>query len=250
MSASPAKTREFAAHFHLLGMVNFEDCQTAQRRLAYDALTRGDGRISVLICEHPPLITIGRAGSRGHVRLTGAELAERQLTIRYVGRGGGALLHGPGQLAIYPIVPLDWHRWSVGAYLRQLHAALHAALVDSGVRSQARPGSFSLAGRTGLMAALGVSVRHGITGHGAYLNVNPEMRDAGRVETAPGLRMSSILSERAQPVRMTAVRAALVSHLAQALGCERHHLHTGHPLLADLPTTPASRDSASRDTAA
>ena len=46
------------------------------------------------------------------MRLTGAELAQRQLAIRYIGRGGGAILHAPGQLAIYPIVPLDWHGWT------------------------------------------------------------------------------------------------------------------------------------------
>jgi hypothetical protein len=42
---------------------------------------------------------------------------------------------------------------------------------------------------------------------------------------------------------MTAVRAALVAHLAAAFGCQRHHLHTGHPLLAELPTS-LPRDSA------
>ena len=72
-------TREFPVHIHLLGTVDFEDCLSLQRRLAYDALSRADGRIVVLICEHPPLITIGRSGSRAHVRLTGAELAQRQL---------------------------------------------------------------------------------------------------------------------------------------------------------------------------
>ena len=63
-SKTTATPRDFAAHFHLLGCVDFEDCLSLQRRLAYDALTRGDGRIVVLICEHPPLVTIGRAGSR------------------------------------------------------------------------------------------------------------------------------------------------------------------------------------------
>ena len=38
-----------------------------------------------------------------------------------------------------------------------------------------------------------------------------------------------------RPVKMTGVRAALVARLAAALGCERHHLHTGHPHLAELP---------------
>jgi lipoyl(octanoyl) transferase len=238
-----ARPREFAAHFHLLGTVDYEDCLSVQRRLAYDALTRDDGRIAVLLCEHPPLVTIGRGGSRAHVRLSGEELSSRQLAIRYVGRGGGAILHGPGQLAIYPIVPLDWHGWTIGVYLRRLQTALQAALRDLNIASQAVEASHSLRGRQGVLAMVAAAVRHGVTSHGAYLNVHPDLRDQGRIEPIAGLRTSSILSERSLPVRMQGVRATLVARLAAALDCERHHLHTGHPLLADLAPSP-SRESA------
>jgi lipoyl(octanoyl) transferase len=239
-----ARPREFAAHFHLLGTVDYEDCLSVQRRLAYDALTRDDGRIAVLLCEHPPLVTIGRGGSRAHVRLSGEELASRQLAIRYVGRGGGAILHGPGQLAIYPIVPLDWHGWTIGVYLRRLQTALQAALRDLNIASQAVEASHSLRGRHGVLAIVAAAVRHGVTSHGAYLNVHPDLREQGRIEPIKGLRTSSILSERSLPVRMQAVRATLVARLAAALGCERHHLHTGHPLLADLAPSPLRESAA------
>jgi lipoyl(octanoyl) transferase len=236
--------REFPVHIHLLGCVDFEDCLSLQRRLAYDALTRADGRIVLLICEHAPLITIGRGGSRGHVRLGGVELAERPLTIRYVGRGGGALLHTPGQLAIYPIVPLEWHGWTIGGYLRRLQTALAQLLIEMKVQPLPVPGSFALAGRSGILAAVGASVRQGVTMHGAFLNVNPEMRDFGRVEVMPGRTMSSLLSHRALPTKMTKVRAALVTHLVEAMALERYHLHTGHPLLAEMPDASEERESA------
>ena len=235
--AKAVQQREYAAHFHLLGCVDYEDCLTLQRRLAYDALTRNDGRLAVLICEHPPLITIGRAGSRSHVRLNCDELAARQLEIRYVGRGGGAVLHGPGQLAVYVVMSLDWHRSSVGAHLDRFRSVLHATLSDLQVRPQTLPGTYSLAGRAGVLAAVGVAVKHGVITHGALLSVNPDMRDQGRIDVVGGRPMSSILSERPLPVKMTAVRAALVAHLAAAFGCERHHLHTGHPHLAELSTS-------------
>jgi lipoyl(octanoyl) transferase len=236
--------REFPVHIHLLGRVDYEDCLTLQRRLAYDALTRADGRIVVLVCEHPPQITIGRSGSREHVRLTGTELAARQLAIRYVGRGGGAILHAPGQLAVYPIVPLNWHGWTVGDYLRRLQRGLAELLIEFKIQPTAVSGSFALAARSGVLAAIGVSVRQGITTHGAYFNVNPELRDFGRVEVSPGRTMSSLLSHRALPTKMTKVRAALVSHLADALLLERYHLHTGHPFLTELPPVSQPRDAA------
>ena len=236
--------REAAVHIHLLGLVDYEDCLSLQRRLAYDAVSRADGRIVVLICEHQPLITIGRGGSRRQVRFTGDELIERQLEIRYVGRGGGAILHAPGQLAIYPIVPLDWHGWSVGNYLRQLQSALAAMLAEFNIQPQTVAGSFALAGRSGVLAAFGVGVRHGVAMHGAFLNVNPNLRDFGRVEVMPGRTMTSLLSHRALATKMTKVRAALVTHLADALGLERYHLHTGHPLLAELPAGKVPRETA------
>jgi lipoyl(octanoyl) transferase len=236
--------QESSVHIHLLGTVDFEDCLSLQRRLAYDALSRDDGRIVVLICEHLPLITIGRGGSRSHVRLTGAELAQRQLQIRYISRGGGAILHAPGQLAIYPIMPLAAYGLTVGEYLRRLHGALAQLLVEFNVKPGAVAGRLALAGRSGILAALGVSVHHGVTMHGAYLNVNPVMRDFGRVEVAAGQTMSSLLSHRALPTKMTKVRAALVTHLAEALKLERYHLHTGHPLLAELTEASEYRESA------
>jgi lipoyl(octanoyl) transferase len=238
------RLREFPAHIHLLGRVDYEDCLTLQRRLAYDATSRADGRIVILICEHSPLITLGRGGSRGHVRLTGSELAARGLSIRYVGRGGGAILHAPGQLAIYPIVPLAWHRWTVGQYLRRLQTAIAQLLLEFKVQPLPVAGSLSLATRQGVVAALGIAVRGEVATQGVFLNVNPELRDFGRVEVAPGQTMTSLLSHRALPTKMTKVRAALVTHLADALELERYHLHTGHPLLADLPPENLSRESA------
>jgi lipoyl(octanoyl) transferase len=106
------------------------------------------------------------------------------------------------------------------------------------------PGSLALAGRSGVLAAIGVSVRQGVTMHGAFLNVNPEMRDFGRVFVAGGQTMSSLLSHRALPTKMSKVRAALVTHLAEALALERYHLHSGHPLLADLPEQIPTREAA------
>lgn len=235
---------DFPVHIHLLGTVDFEDCLALQRRLAYDACTRADGRIVMLLCKHPPLITIGRSGSRADVRFTGAELATRQLEVRYISRGGGAILHAPGQLAVYPIVPLEQHGWTIGEYMRRLQKALADLLIEFNVKPSPVPGSMALAGRSGILAALGVSVRQGVSMHGAFLNVNPDMRHFGRVQVAGGQSMSSLLSHRALPTKMSKVRAALVTHLAEALMLERYHLHTGHPLLAELAPEIDQREAA------
>lgn len=242
-------SREATADFYLLGQVELDDALALQRRLVFEAGERRERRIPVLLCEHPELITIGRAGSRGDIRLSPDDLRERRLDVRWLGRGGGCVVHGPGQLAVYPIVPLADFGWTVGEYLRRLQQGLSGALAELGAAVTARPGRFGVWGRTGQLAAVGAAVQYGVTWQGAFINVNPTCRALGYVETNPARRqnrdpaslappekphMSSLLAERGRPTKMTAVRTALIAALSAAWGCEHYHLFTGHPLLTSL----------------
>ncbi len=155
-------------------------------------------------------------------------------------------MHGPGQLAIYAIVPLTWHHWTVGEYLGRLHAGLAATLADLHTSAQKHPGHYGLWGRAGQLAAVGVAVNNGIAYHGAFLNVDPSMHLQRAVagDRSGNGSMSSLAVERKQPVKMSLVRSILVSRLAAAFGCERFHLYSGHPLVREtqpLPTGPACR---------
>jgi len=228
--------------FHLLGRVDFATCLALQQRLVHKAGEFDAESITVLLCEHPDIITIGRAGSRGHIRMGRRELTSRGLEVRWIGRGGGCILHSPGQLAVYPIVPLAPYAWTVGNYLQRLRQALAASLVETGVRVETRPDRFGIWGRTGQLVAVGAAVRDWVTYHGAFINVHPAMgvyrfidSGAGRA-LPPGERatMSCLLAERGKTTRMTTVRASVVANLAAALDCDRYHLHTGHPLLPQL----------------
>ncbi|MHB8861302.1 MAG: lipoyl(octanoyl) transferase LipB [Pirellulaceae bacterium] len=229
----------FAVQFHLLGTVGYEDSQRLQRQLVYEAGGQDDGRIVALLCEHPSLISIGRSGSRGHIRWTNEQLRMRHLEVRWVNRGGGCVLHAPGQLAVYPIVPLAWHRWTVGEYLRRFRQALTRTLEELGVRWETYAPSSGVWGRSGQLVACGVAVRNWITCYGAFLNVNPAMTHYGFVDVVDPLKilpgqkstMGSLFAERRQAVSMPKVRATLIPHLAASFGTEHYHLVTGHPLL-------------------
>ncbi len=233
------ETRSPSVEFHLLGRLEFDDCLALQHRLVYDAASRADGRLDVLMCEHASLITVGRSGSRAHIRLNGEQLRRRQLEVRWVNRSGGCVLHAAGQLAVYPIVPLRAHGWTIGEFAMRLHGAIRSTFDDLRIRVEVHEGSLGLWGRSGLVAAICVGVRDGITCHGAFINVNPRMTDFGFVDVVPaksrqpGMKttMGCLLAERRRPVRMPEVRAALIANLAAAFECPRYHLHTGHPYL-------------------
>jgi lipoyl(octanoyl) transferase len=220
----------------LLGTVDFETCLALQQRLVFETSGATDRQITLLVCEHPPTLTVGRDGSRAHLHFSPEALVSEQLSVRWINRGGGCMLHLPGQLAIYPIVPLDRCDLTVGEYLNCLQSGLLAALAELGVRGTVRPGWPGIWGRTGQLAAIGVSIKSWTTYHGAFLNVAPAMRLFRRIETDPTQKtpMSSLVVERQTAVKMTSVRGAVVRHLAAALGADRYHLHTSHPLLSRL----------------
>jgi lipoyl(octanoyl) transferase len=233
--------------FHLLGNLPFDSFLALQRRLVYELGTETRARIVVLICEHPPLITIGRRGSRAHIRLSGEQLRWRQLSVRWVSRGGGCVLHGPGQLSICPLIPLALTGWSLGQYRHRLQQGLIHTL--NALAIPARPGNrdWGIWGRSGQLAAVGISVRNEITQHGVYLNVNPSMSsyhylavpEASR-PTAPALgrtdRMGCLLAEKRQGVKMAQVRTVLMEQLSAAWGTEHYQVLAGHPFLEKTTT--------------
>ena len=169
----------------LLGQLDFERALALQQRLLRESDDRGDGQITLLLCEHPAIITVGRGGSPGDIARQSSMLRNGQIEVRWVNRGGGCILHCPGQLAIYPIVPLHWHGFSVGEFLDRFQAGLIETLNDLNVQGSTSPSRYGVWGRTGQLAAIGVAVRHWVTCYGAYLNVCPPMGLFRLVESDP-----------------------------------------------------------------
>ena len=219
-----------------LNRLAFARCLGLQRQLIVDVGNRGDGRITLLLCEHPEIITIGRGGSPGDVSRESRVLKSREIEVVYANRGGGCLLHCPGQLAIYPLAPLAWHGFTVGDFLERLQVGIVETLDDLRIHGQIRPGRHGIWGRTGQLVFVGAAVRNWVTYYGAYLNVDPALGLFRVVEsdTVEHTGMSSMVAERRGPVRMTTVRATLLKHLGKAFGCDRYHLFTGHPFLKNL----------------
>lgn len=233
-----------ALEAHLLGCIEYDDCLALQQRLVYEQGGSNDGQIVLLICEHPNLITIGRHGSWDHVRCDRSELVSRQLPVRWINRGGGCILHTAGQVAVYPIVPLEWHGFTLGEYLQRLRHGIGQTLAELSVPTDESPMGAGLTTRNGQVAYLGVAVKNWVTYYGAYINVAPRMDLIRLVESDPWrrTRASCLAAERRQRIKMTAVREGLVRHLSAAFGCDRYHLYTGHPYLRRVDrSTPEAR---------
>jgi lipoyl(octanoyl) transferase len=217
---------------YLLGTVDFEEMLRVQRRLVFDVAGDRD-RAVLILCEHAPGISVGREGSREHIRCGPTELAARRWPVRWVNRGGGCVLHLPGQLAIYPIIALDRLGLGLQAYLDHLHAVIADVLREFDVAATPAPG------RTGVwvggrrIAHVGVAVNDWVAYFGASLNINPDMELLKRVADGRNgeLLMTSMERERRAPVRPATVRQRLVEAFRSEFQFERVILF---PSLPDL----------------
>ena len=229
---SPRAGRSDSLEVYLLGRVDFDAAVQLQDRWIDEISGRKDRLGALLLCEHPPVVTIGREGSRSQLLADEHELRSRLIELHWINRGGGALVHAPGQLAAYPVVPLD----RLGLGLADYRAALERAMIETcaglqvaATRDPRLPGIFCRTGQLGWIAS---GVSNWITHQGLFLNVSPAMHLLRLVATAPDLPPPTSLAVRkTRPVFMHVAREHLIRHLAQHLGYDRWHLYTGHPLL-------------------
>jgi len=219
------------------GRLGIDDYWSLAERLAWEVSEPAGRPPTLLLCELAPAITIGRAGSRADVLLSAEELAAHRLDLRFVGRGGGAVLHAAGQACVALFGSLDdlgLSRHDVGGHLARFEAALEAALRRARCQPVRLPGVPGVFGRSGVLAAVGVAVRRGVVSHGAFVNVSPALELFRRVRSVPAAgcgTMGSVEAELRRKVRMQDVRTALVHAIGEAWEFPRMHVQAGLPFL-------------------
>lgn len=216
----------------LLGTVDLASAMDLQDRLRSDVATGADSRGAILVCEHPPSVTIGREGSFADVLVEREELTSRRMEVRWLNRGGGTFVHVPGQLAVYVIVPLDRLGFGLLSFRRALEASLIATAGDLKVpaeRATDPPGAMC---RCGQFAFIGAAVRDWVSHGGMYINVSLPQEALDLIRwTHSDSRVTTLAAQRTRPTAMSTVRESLIRNLANSLGCEGYHVYTGHPYL-------------------
>ena len=156
-----------------LGVVPYADALALQRSLVED---RRAGRIgdTLLLLEHPPVLTLGVRGDggRSHILASAESLATRSIEVHEAGRGGDVTYHGPGQIVGYPIIDLNPHRRDVHRYVRDLETVLIRTAGDYGISAHRVDGLTGVWVGDEKLAAIGVRIARWVTSHGFALNVN------------------------------------------------------------------------------
>jgi lipoyl(octanoyl) transferase len=173
-----------------LGRVPYDEALALQNELVE---LRRAGRIgnTLLLLEHPPVLTLGRNADRSNVLASDATLANRGVTLHHINRGGDVTYHGPGQLIGYPIFDLRSMKAASGNrlgpvdFVRLMEEALIRVCGTYGVHAGRIPGLTGVwcgpsAGESGpdrKIAAIGIHVSRGITSHGFAFNLTTNLSD-------------------------------------------------------------------------
>jgi lipoyl(octanoyl) transferase len=176
-------------HLLHLGRIPYAEGLAIQARVvaARKAQAIGD---TLLLMEHPPVLTLGRNAHRANILASDELLAAKGVELHEINRGGDVTYHGPGQLVGYPIFDLRGdlpgkkgpHLGPVD-FVRLMEEVLIRTCKDFGVSTQRickRTGVWTLSGGSILekkIAAIGVHVSQGVTSHGFALNVTTDLRD-------------------------------------------------------------------------
>ena len=230
-----------ALEVYLLGLVDYEDCYRLQRHLVDLVQNDRPDQACLIVVEHPPIITMGRAASWARVRADPADLARLGVAVRWIDRGGGPAVHMPGQLAVYPIVHLRHWQLSVPDYVRRLQRVIRNTLDEFFIRSETFPRHPGVWAGDAMIAQIGLGIRDWVTYHGLTLNVCPDLRAFDWVETQGPFngRCTSMNRDRRRSHDMASVRESLVRHFESAFSLTRRHLYTTHPHVTRLARSPA-----------
>ena len=219
-----------------LGRVPFAETVRAQEALRAEVLS-GDAPETLLLCEHEPVVTLGRSANPANVLAPRDELARRGVQVYAASRGGDVTYHGPGQLVGYPIVRL---RGGVVGHFTAMARAIAGVLRELGIDAVWRretPGLWvggNSAEGGSKICAFGVHVHRRVSIHGFALNVGAAL-DGFDLIVPCGLaaaRTTSIAAEIGAGRSVPSLHV-LASRVANALGRE-----------LDVPFEPAIESSA------
>jgi len=238
-----------------LGRVAYGTALNLQRTLQG---LRKAGRIenTLLLLEHPPVITLGRNAKLENVLAPAEFLAQRGVELFEIDRGGDVTFHGPGQLIAYPIFDLRTFDPRVGAveYVRRLEEVLIRTCSDFGIGTQ------RIKGLTGVwtyampkkpeakIAAIGVHISRSVTTHGFALNVSTDLDFFSLIVPCgiPNKPVTSIERESQKSLTLEDVATAASRNFGRVFNSQMLWLESMDDLLAQAAETaanPANQDT-------
>ncbi len=212
------------------GLRPYRAAQAAMTALLHER-SAGNRADTLILVEHPPVLTMGRQGSRANILVTDAVLRQRGIEVLAVERGGDITYHGPGQLIAYPIFHLPPGRRNVKEFLHMIEGIIVAICRQCGAPA------CTIAGLTGVwigaddagaqraawhgekkVASLGLAFKSWTSYHGVALNVACDLTPFSFINLCglKGKQAINLNDALPQPVPMARIKTLLIEQFHQA----------------------------------
>jgi lipoate-protein ligase B len=172
---------------------------------------------TVLIVEHPAVITLGAKQSSNRLLASREDLAQKHIDVVDVRRGGGTTAHNPGQLVFYPILNLKKANLGINTYIRELETIGAELLKQLDVQSTRRKGAPGLWIGERKIASIGVRVSKFITYHGMAINIQNDLSIFDYIVPCglDKVEMTSVLKETGKNHSMNRIKQNLAELLTE-----------------------------------
>jgi lipoyl(octanoyl) transferase len=207
MLSRPLKVRR-------LGRLEYGEAYRIQKETEL-AVRRGERPDTLLLVEHPHVITTGRRATSDGLLATPETLEARGVSVFETNRGGKMTYHGLGQLVGYPVVNLSPDREDVHRYVRDLEETLIRALGDFCIESFTVKGLTGVHTSEGKVAAIGIHIARWVTTHGFALNVNTDLSFFDLIVPCEGEPVASMRELLGREVPLREVEDRIIARFAE-----------------------------------
>ncbi|MET0625759.1 MAG: lipoyl(octanoyl) transferase LipB [Pyrinomonadaceae bacterium] len=170
---------------------------------------------TLLLVEHPHVLTVGRRATPDLILADPETLAARGVSVYESNRGGKMTYHGLGQVVGYPVINLSPDREDVHRYVRDLEDALIRAMLDFDIEAFRVKGLTGVHTARGKVAAIGVHIARWVTTHGFALNVNTDLDYFKLIVACEGEPVASMKELLGRELTLREVEDRLVARFAE-----------------------------------
>lgn len=201
-----------------LGLVDYMAAQELQTAYHQECVN-DPKRATILTMELHPVVTMGKHAQPQFVLVTENQLFLEGVQFVATDRGGEATAHEPGQLVVYPILPLQTLHLMPKAYIEALEEAVIRTLADFqliGARDAVNPGVWLDQKK---VCALGIRIKDRVSMHGLAFNISNTLKTFSYIVPCgiKGRGVTSVAETTKRNVTVAEVRSRLLTHLAQTL---------------------------------
>lgn len=200
-----------------LGRVDYAEALQVQKETEARVKSRA-APDTLLLLEHPHVITLGRRANDAALQRTKEFLQARGVEVYESNRGGKATYHGIGQLVGYPIINLSPDREDVHRYVRDVEEVLIRALADYEIEAFRIEGLTGVHTTKGKVAAIGVHIARWVTTHGFALNVNTDLSYFDLIIACEGEPVTSMKELLGREIKLADVQARITKRFAEVFG--------------------------------